>query len=63
MKTGMDLKVSRIRHKVTQAQVARVAGVSRSWVAKWERAEEIPAHVISKYETALNTFVYVREVA
>lgn len=59
----MDLKVRRIRAKVTQQQIADVVGLSRSWVAKVERQESLPVATIERYATALRTFADVREVA
>lgn len=60
----MDLKVRRIRAKVTQQQIAVHVGLSRSWVAKVERvSDDLPVVVVDKYLKALGTFADVREVA
>jgi transcriptional regulator with XRE-family HTH domain len=62
MTTGMNLKVARITARLTQAQVAERAGLSRSWVAKAEGFRgEVPADMISKYDEALRTFGVVRQ--
>jgi transcriptional regulator with XRE-family HTH domain len=59
----MDLKVRRIRAKVTQDQIAQHIGLSRSWVAKVERQENVAPENVAKYVEALRTFADVREVA
>ncbi len=60
----MDLKVRRIRAKVTQEQIAKHVGLSRSWVAKVERVpDDLPRLTVEKYDAALRTFVDVSEVA
>jgi len=60
----MDLKVRRIRAKVTQEQIAKHVGLSRSWVAKTERVPgDLPAVTVGKYLDALRTFENVSEVA
>jgi transcriptional regulator with XRE-family HTH domain len=62
----MDLKVRRIRLKVTQEQVADrlVPRMSRSWVAKVERIEDdLPAKTVARIEASLRTFENVSEVA
>lgn len=61
MSTGMDLKVRRIRLKVTQEQVAQHVGLSRSWVAKMERIDDdLPAAKAEMILAALRTFENVR---
>lgn len=56
----MDLKVRRIRSKVTQAQIAKHVGLSRSWVAKVERvADDLPRETVERYMVALRTFADV----
>ncbi len=50
----MDLKVRRIRARITQQQVAERVGLSRSWVAKIERQDKVAVDVIGKYVTALD---------
>ena len=60
----MDLKVRRIRAKVTQEQVGKHVGMSRSWVAKVERIEDdLPAKTVARIEASLRTFENVSEVA
>jgi transcriptional regulator with XRE-family HTH domain len=60
----MDLKVRRIRAKVTQEQIAKHVGLSRSWVAKIERVpDDLPVATVTKYDNALRTFLDVSEVA
>lgn len=59
----MDLKVRRIRAKVTQEQIAHLVGMSRSWVAKVERTDEPKPRAVNLYNLALSTFPDVREVA
>ena len=59
----MDLKVRRIRAKVTQEQVAKHVGLSRSWVAKIERQDNVTPEHVARYVDALRTFADVREVA
>lgn len=60
----MDLKVRRIRAKVTQEQIAKHVGLSRSWVAKIERVPgDLPHDVVVRYDAALRTFLDVSEVA
>lgn len=60
----MDLKVRRIRAKVTQQQIATRVGLSRSWVAKVERvSDDLPRATVQVYENALRTFQDVSEVA
>lgn len=63
MTTGMDLKVRRIRARVTQEQIAKHVGLSRSWVAKVERSKEVAPAVVGRYYDALLTFADVSEVA
>ena len=64
MSNGMDLKVKRIRAKVTQEQLAKAADRSRSWVTKVESgSDELPAQVVARYEAGLSKFLDVREVA
>lgn len=60
----MDLKVRRIRLKVTQEQVAQHVGLSRSWVAKVERIDDdLPAKTVKLIDAALRTFENVSDVA
>lgn len=63
MSKGMDLKVRRIRAKVTQKQVAASVGLSRSWVARVERDDFEDSDAYERYEQALRTFEDVRRVA
>lgn len=64
MSQGFDLKVRRMRARITQKQLADALGVSRVWVSKLEiREDPLPAQAVSKYEAALSTFEDVRRVA
>lgn len=60
----MDLKVHRIRSKVTQQQIATHLQLSRSWVAKVERvSDDLPRETVERYLAALRTFADVTEAA
>lgn len=63
METGMDLKVRRIRLRLTQDQVAKRLGVSRSWVARAEGDNPPSSDALQRLDAALRTFGDVSEAA
>lgn len=66
MTTGMDLKVERVKARLTQQQVADRTSLSRSWVAKVENDQEgavdLDEKVVATYGAALEELGVVRHV-
>lgn len=61
MTTGMDLKVERVKARLSQEQIAERVGLSRSWVAKAEGYRDaVPTTIAERYDAALRTFGVVR---
>ncbi len=48
--TGMDLKIQRIRRRLSQADVAEQLGCSRQWVTKLESTHRPTAKWVEKYK-------------
>jgi transcriptional regulator with XRE-family HTH domain len=62
MSTGMDFKLRRVKARRTQADVARIVRLSRSWVAKVESMRgPVPAEAAKLYDTVLRTFEHVSD--
>lgn len=53
MTPGMDLKVERIRQKVTARRIARAMGVSHQRVAQIEATQLVTIAIASRYRDAL----------
>ena len=48
--TGLDLKIMRVRRRLTQRQVAEQLGCSRQWVTRLELTYSIPPKWVERYK-------------
>jgi len=62
MRIGLSLRALRVRRRLTQAQLAAKAGMSRAAIARLERggADRVTFRVLAKVTTALGASVNVR---
>lgn len=51
--TGIDLRVDRVKARLSVQDIARETGWSRSWISQIELRDRVPADTAGRYREAL----------